>query len=262
MKKKIANVILTISLLIMSIAGGFLLITYLHDWRSIQYWKQIAEKRDVTGDFGGENIIPSLQSLYYNNSDLVAWLKTEDGHIDYPVMQTKDEPEYYLRRDFDRQDDNAGVPFADFRCDIVPCQNFNTIIYGHYSNSDAMFRWLLQYAYKKWYGEHKYIQFDTLREEGKYEVIAAFYLDATDVELMEIWDGKAEDAYEVYNYIGIDSEEGFKRFKSRLEERRIYETDRELTMDSPIITLICCAPSAFSDISENGRFVVVAQKIK
>lgn len=262
MKKKIANIAWIVSLAIMIFAGGNLIRIYYHDWHSVQYWKQIAEKRDITGDFGEENIIPSLQSLYHDNPDIVGWLKTEDGHIDYPVMQTKSEPEYYLRRNFDREDNSAGVPFADYRCDIVPYQNFNTIIYGHYSNSDAMFRWLLQYAYKNWYEEHKRIRFDTLVEEGEYEVVAAFYLDGTDVELMEIWDGGVDDAYEVYNYISIDSSEGFQRFKSRLEERRIYETEKELTMGTPVITLICCAPEAYSDISENGRFVVVAQKIK
>ena len=262
MKKKTASVVLIVSLIVMVIAGVYLIITYYKDWRSIRYWKRIAEQRDNAGDFSEEDIIPTLQSLYHDNPDIVGWLKTEDGHIDYPIMQNKEDPEYYLRRNFDKEENSAGVPFADYRCDIVPRQNFNTIIYGHYTNGDAMFRWLLQYAYKKWYGEHKRISFDTLTEEGEYEVVAAFYLDGTDVELKEDWDSSCEDAYEVYNYISIDSAEGFQRFKDRLKERQKYETDKELTMDAPIITLICCAPEAFSDITENGRFVVVAQKIE
>ncbi len=177
-------------------------------------------------------------------------------------MQTKGDPEYYLRRNFDKEYDDGGVPFADYRCDIVPYQNFNTIIYGHYSYRDDLFRWLLQYAYLNWYKEHKYIQFDTIMGEGTYEVVAAFYLDGTDVELMKKWDANAEDAYACYNYISIDSAEGFQRFKEGIEELSLYKTDRELSMGEPIITLICCAPSSFSDIEENGRFVVVAQKVK
>lgn len=44
-------------------------------------------------------------------------------------MYTPDDPEHYLRRDFDGNDSICGVPFLDGACS-VDCGNY--IIYGHY----------------------------------------------------------------------------------------------------------------------------------
>lgn len=262
MNKRITTIILLFSLIAAIVSGLYLIIVFIQDIRSIDYWKKITEQRIEQGDISEDNIIPSLQSLYQRNPDLIGWIKTSDGHIDFPVMQTKSDPEYYLRRNFDKEDYSRGVPFADYRCDVVPNQGFNTVIYGHYTQSDDMFRWLLEYRYPKWYAEHKYIQFDTLAGEGTYEVVASFFLDGTDAALIDNWTRESDQAFAVYNFLTIESSKDFKRFKEEIDSQRLYETDKNLTMDSPIITLICCAPYEYSKIKENGRFVVVAQKVK
>ncbi len=262
MKRVIARVIYVIPILAAIISGLYLLVIYVQDMNSIHYWEIVATQKNESVIVRIEGVIPSLQALYNRNPDLIGWIKTSDGHIDFPVMQTKSDPEYYLRRNFDKEDYSRGVPFADYRCDVVPNQGFNTVIYGHYTQSDDMFRWLLEYRYPKWYAEHKYIQFDTLAEEGTYEVVASFFLDGTDALLIENWTRESDQAFAVYNYLSIESYKDFQVFKKELEQKSIYETDRKLSMDKPIITLICCAPYEYSSIKENGRFVVVAQKIK
>lgn len=260
MKQKTQKILQAIFILAAIISGIFLLTIFVHDWLSIRYWKGIKEKKASSIEVGTSDVIPSLQALYAENQDMIGWIKTSDGHIDFPVMQTKSDPEYYLRRNFDREDYSRGVPFADYRCSVVPEQGFNTIIYGHYTDSDDMFRWLLNYEGYKWYKDHKYIQFDTLYEEGTYEVVSVFFLDGTDAALMEDWDSTRADAYEVYNFIDIESKEDFKKFADNLKSLSLYKTQKELSIDSPIITIICCAPYAYSGMEKNGRFVVVAQK--
>jgi sortase B len=261
MKLRILNVIQIILLVIAAVTGGYLLSIFVRDRLSVHYWKNIQMSKTQASTLESEDILPSLLSVYEKNSDLIGWLKIEGGHIDFPVMQTKNDPEFYLRHDFEKNDYSRGVPFADYRCRIVPEQGFNTIIYGHYTNSDDMFRWLLNYSGKKWYEGHKYIQFDTLYEEGTYEIVSAFYFDATNSRLLEEWNKTENDAYTVYNFISTESISDFRKFKDSLKELSIYETEKELSMDEPVITLICCAPYAYSHIKENGRFVVVAQKI-
>lgn len=260
MKKKILNGMIVIAVVWMAISGMILLLIWYKDEHVLDYWKNIAAFKETEGDWTGQGILPEYQSLYDMNQDMVGWIHIDSTHIDYPVMQVKEDPERYLRKNFDKEYDYQGTPFVDYRCDVVPYRSFNTIIYGHYTSQDSMFRWLLNYAYENWYEKHKYIQFDTLHEKGVYEVAAVFYVDASDIVLMDQWDKTAEDAYTFYNYIEIDSKEGFEKFRSNIEKLKIYDTEAEITMESRLITLICCAPKEYSGIEENGRIVVIAEQ--
>ena len=260
MKKNLLNKLILISGIGMTIFGMLLLSIWYKDKKALDYWKTIATLKETAGDWSKQGILPVYQSLYDKNHDMVGWIDIDGGRISYPVMHTKTEPEYYLRRNFDKEADTGGTPFVDYRCDVIPYQSFNTIIYGHYTDGDRLFRRLLDYAYKVSYEKNRYIQFDTLLEENTYEIVAAFYVDASDVRIMSEWDANAEDAYTFYNYIEIDSKEGFEKFKENIESQKLYETEAEITMDSHIITIICCAPKTFSGIEENGRCVVIAVK--
>ena len=262
MKARILTIIQIVLIVIAVVAGGYLLTVFIRDRLNVQYWKNIQQQKIQGNTLEQGDILPSLMPLYAQNPDLVGWVKTEDGHIDFPVMQSTYNPEFYLRHNFEKELNSRGVPFADYRCSIVPDQGFNTVIYGHYTNSDDMFRWLLNYSGRKWYEEHKYIQFDTLKGEGTYEIVSAFYFDGTDASLMQEWDKNDAEAYTVYNFLTIESAEDFRVFRDRLKDLSLYDTTKELSMDEPIITLICCAPKPFSHIEENGRFAVVAQKVK
>ena len=240
--------------------GILLFSVWYKDKKVLDYWETIKDLKESSEDWSGQNILPEYQSLYDKNNDMVGWIEMDEGRISYPVMHTKTEPEYYLRRNFDKEQDHGGTPFVDYRCDVVPYQSFNTIIYGHYSDSDLLFRRMLDYSSKVKYEENKYIQFDTLLENGKYEIVAAFYADASDFHIISEWDANKEEAYTFYNYIEVDSKEGFEKFKANIENQKLYETESELTMDAHIITLVCCAPKSFSGVEANGRFVVIAVK--
>ena len=42
----------------------------------------------------------NIENLYKENTDIVGWLKIENTNINYPVMQNKRYPNYYLRKNF------------------------------------------------------------------------------------------------------------------------------------------------------------------
>ena len=75
--------------------------------------------------------------VYEKNNDFVAWIKIEDTNINYPVMQTIDEPNYYLRRGFDKSYNPYGVPYVQEDCDIVSSNNLiiEFISFELYDNS-------------------------------------------------------------------------------------------------------------------------------
>ena len=83
-----------------------------------------------------------LAELYAQNSDLIGWIEIEGTKIDYPVMQTPDDPEYYLHRDFNREYSASGTPFLDSASVVLPKDNavtWNWLIYGHNMKFGTMF---------------------------------------------------------------------------------------------------------------------------
>lgn len=72
----------------------------------------------------------NVEELYKINSDIVGWIKIENSNISYPVMQTKDRPNYYLNRNFYKKYSALGTPYIAENCNIK--ESDNLIIYGHH----------------------------------------------------------------------------------------------------------------------------------
>ncbi len=187
-----------------------------------------------------------FRTLYEMNQDFVGWLTVPDTNIDYPVMQKLDDEEYYLRRDFEKKSSQAGMLFLDTECDVKK-PTVNMMIYGHNMKSGKMFHDLLKYDDKEFYESHKYITFDTIYREGTYEVIAAFYTEIS-----------AKDArkFKYYTFFDADYAGPFDYFVQNAKALTPYET-ADAEFGDELITLSTCAYHV-----ENGRYVVVAKKIK
>lgn len=100
--------------------------------------------------------------VYEQNSDFVGWISIERTNIDYPVMQTIDNPNYYLKHSFEKQYSDYGVPYVQENCDLGLSDN--CVIYGHHMNNGSMFADLCKYADEDFYRQHKTIRFDTLSD--------------------------------------------------------------------------------------------------
>lgn len=182
-----------------------------------------------------------MEDLYKVNNDIVAWLKIEDTQINFPVMQTKDRKNYYLHKDFYKNYSLWGTPFLAENCNIKTSDNL--IIYGHHIKNYKMFGELEKYTSRKFYTEHKYIQFYTLEEKSKYEII---YIFRTAV------DG----SFEYYNFIKANNEAEFETFVKKCEKLSLFSIDKRAKYGDKLITLSTCDYT-----TKNGRLVVVAKKI-
>ena len=117
-------------------------------------------------------ILKKYETLYQKNHSIVGWLKIVDTKIDYPVMQTINN-EYYLEHNYNQEYDKNGSIFLDKDCDAA-FPNDNMIVYGHHMKSGKMFGNLNLYSKESYCKEHPYILFDTIYEEGKYQVMYVF----------------------------------------------------------------------------------------
>ena len=53
-------------------------------------------------------MLPGYKDIYEQNNDTVGWIKMEGTKINYPVLQTPNEPNYDLYRDCDKKDSKRG----------------------------------------------------------------------------------------------------------------------------------------------------------
>ena len=46
--------------------------------------------------------LPQYRALYAQNSDLAGWIQIDGTSINYPVMQSKQDPDFYLKHNFEK----------------------------------------------------------------------------------------------------------------------------------------------------------------
>lgn len=185
----------------------------------------------------------NLNKLYKINNDIVGWLKIENTNINYPVMQTKDRPDYYLRKNFYKEYSVFGTPYIDENCDIE--NGNNLIIYGHHINGNKMFGELENYKNEEYYNKHKFIKFYTLNEKAEYEIISVFKTTVYN-----------DNGFKYYQYYNLEDEREFETFINKCKELSLYDTQKIAKYGDKLLTLSTCDYS-----QNNGRLVVVARKI-
>lgn len=203
-------------------------------------------------------VMPRYQSLYEINHDMAGWLSIEGTIIDYPVMQTPEDENYYLNLDFYKQpdkngclildtDSEAGIGTKDCGYADGNAPSTNLIIHGHTMKSGDMFGNLQLYAEEKYGKEHSRICFDSLYEERVYELIAVFY--------SQVYYEKDE-VFKYYKFFQADTEEDFYEWYRNIKAMSLYDTGVGAEFGDEFITLSCCSYQV-----EDGRFVVVGKRI-
>lgn len=182
------------------------------------------------------------EALWEENHDFTGWLFIDDTRIDYPVMHTPDDPEYYLHRAFDRSDAVSGSLFMDAS---YSADGNSILIHGHHMKDGSMFGSLTNYKSYDFAMEHPIIHFDTLTEERNYEVLAAFYWNPS-------YDSETN-GFLYYEYPDLSSHEVFDEYINQVKSRALYDTGISVSYEDNILTLSTC-----SYHSSNGRFVVIA----
>ena len=138
-------------------------------------------------------------------------------------MRAKDNS-YYLNHNFNKEQNNAGWIFADYRNKLDGTDK-NIIIYGHNMKNGTMFSTLKNILNKEWQEnkDNRLIIFVTENGLAIYEVFSVYEIEEEDY------------------YITTElSEEDFSDFKSNLKSRSIYDFNTDIENSEQIITLSTC----------------------
>jgi sortase B len=258
-KKTIGTTIMCFFLALALASGGMLLDQYLDAKNSAETFDTLAEKvvevtkpavpDEETTEATEEELAlqetelaqQKYSAMFEQNQDFIGWISIDGTNVNYPVMQTPNNPDYYLKHSFEKSYSDYGVPYIDEACALGISNNI--VVYGHHMRNGSMFADICKYADKSFYEEHKTIKFDTLSALGEYEVVAVFKFDTNN------------ETFKFNEYTTMDEAE-FNEFMENVRSRQLYDTGVDAEYGDELLTLSTCEYTY-----KNGRFVVVAKKV-
>jgi sortase B len=210
-----------------------------------------------TGDTGvlGNPIDPDLYAirqahyldLYKQNRDFVGWLRVRGTDVDYPVMQTPNDRDYYLHRTFDKTYRAAGTIFASDISDVDKPSDI-IILFGHMMKNGSMFGGLKKFTSKDYMEQHRIIRFDTLKEERIYQIFCVF--------TQSVNTGKASE-FKYYQASDFKNAADYDAFLAQAASKALYDTGETAAYGDELLALSTCEYT-----HADGRLVLLAKRFE
>lgn len=190
------------------------------------------------------SFVNRYESVMARNGDFACWLTIPDAVVDYPVMKSSEEdPEFYLRRGFDKKYSSAGCLFIGGGCNL---DSDSFIIYGHNMDADTMFGELDLYMDTNYAMKHRLIRIGTPTEDRVYRVFAAFQTRIFDPE---------DDVFKYYEQIGSLDETAYRETVEQVGALSMIHLADAPQYPAQLLFLSTC-----SYHTKDGRFVVAAYR--
>lgn len=181
----------------------------------------------------------NFEELQAQNEDIYAWISLPNANINYPILRSKTERDYYLTHNVDKQKSVYGAIYTE-DYNNTDFSDFNTVIYGHNMKNGTMFGSVKRFRDKAFFEENQYIEIYQPDRILKYRIFAAYTFDDRHILNNFKFDtGEDRKAYLdlVYSYKSI---------------RNFIREDVTVTPDDKIITLSTCTSK------EKERYLVQA----
>lgn len=240
--KKVINIIIVILLISLILISSYNFFKGLmKNKEQDKVYEEIVEIVEPKGDDKKDK--KNLEQLYDLNNDFIGWLEIEETTINYPIMQSKDKPNFYLDRDFYKNYSSYGTPYISEQCNINMSDNI--VIYGHHMKNKAMFGALEDYKKEEFYNNHQIITFETLDKKTEFQIFAVFKTTAY-----------SDNSFKYYEYINFQNINDYDNYIKKCKELSLYETNKRPHSKCKLLTLSTCEYS-----NKNGRLVVIAYEI-
>ena len=173
------------------------------------------------------------------NPDTIGWISIPGTEIDYPVMYTPEDPDFYLNHGFDREPSAGGMIYFDAGDDCggrkaqepaeeEAAKRNNFILYGHHMKNGTMFAGLEQYRSAEFFEEHRTIFFDMLAGTGDYEVFAVFCMTAR------------EAGEQLAPYLAAETKEQYGRLMETVRVKSLHGPKETPEWPRRLLTLMTC----------------------
>lgn len=196
----------------------------------IEFESELEIGLEATEDIEENNGNPiDFESLWRINTDIYAWIRIPGTVIDYPVLQSVGEEDFYLHHNIEGEEDIYGCIYSQ-RVNNKDFSDFHTILYGHNMRDDTMFGWLSEFLNLNVLWNHGVIYIYLPDKTLEYWVFAAYVTD------------NAHQLYGIDTTLRKDRQGYLDKIESQCEEtvtfdRRLFS---KITADSHILTLSTC----------------------
>lgn len=233
-KKSAKRAILTIAGLVMLIAG----VVYLGYYFYGQYTANIEDEKYTEASTASqsqsqeqyaENPI-DFDEWQKKNDEIYAWIKVDGTEVDYPVVQSGTDDDFYLRHS---AADKSWVASGAIFTQSHNTKTFNdsvTVIYGHNGYSESMFTSLHKFEKKDFFDEHPYFYIYMPQRKLTYQVVSAFKYD--DRHIMNSFDFQDSNVLADFQEMVQDPSSSLKNVREDL--------DTEINSESKLVVLSTC----------------------
>ena len=208
MKKKNSNVAFLISLVILIVAVAV----------AVVYKVQQAKKEALYDDLVQQVVVESsepepdaepeeqeaskpeipidFETLQNQNSDAYAWIRIPDTKVDYPIMQSPENVDYYLDHTFDKKEGLPGSLYTQYNYNPASFADPVTLIYGHNMRDDSFFGGLSEYLNEEFRESHSEVLIYTPDHIYHYEI--AFAVTYDNRHILANYDCTQTDQYDAF----------------------------------------------------------------
>lgn len=186
----------------------------------------------------------SFGELVSMNPETAGFL-TMGGDIALPVVQRKNDNEFYLSHDFEGYESSAGCLFIDGANRLFPRDDC-LYVYGHNMKNGAMFGRLTAMSTASVLVANSPAYFDTIYENGVYVPFACVTLTA---------DQSDGDYFELRNFEFTES--SFDEFVASLKKRSLVNIPVAVEYGDRLLILVTCNYSI-----DDGRFAVAFRQLR
>lgn len=173
---------------------------------------------------------PDFDKLRTMNNEIVLWIKSDEGHIDYPVVKT-DNNKKYLYTGADGKKNIVGSIFMDYRNEDA--YDPFVMIYGHMMEDESMFATLNEFKTKPKFDG---FTFYTAGKSFKTKAVLSALISGD----------------EYINPRDYDDFNKRKEFYDTIRKNALYDVNYNLKEEDRIVNLVTCSYER-----KNLRLVVV-----
>lgn len=184
------------------------------------------------------------------NDDVVGIIRINDSVLNHPMVQTKEEEDYYLYRDLDKKYNSHGVPLLSANSEIEKFGS-NMVVYGHNINIHTrdIFADLNYYEDIEYYKTHPYIETVSKSGTRRWLIFAYFITDNSD-----------HNPFRYSDYTNFTSKEQFDSYISEVDKRNWIDIKVPIEYGDTLITLSSCSRELAG--SGTNRMVVMGKLIR
>ena len=203
--------------------------------------------------------VVSFEDLQKKNPDVKGWLTVYGTNIDYPVLFSPEDNNFYLNHNSLKEPESSGSIFLDYR-NNPNLSDFNNILHGHHMAEHKMFGDLDLFAKDDFFQKHEFGNLFYNGKDNGLQIIATILTDGYDANIYNTGVRTDDEKVKLINYIyqkavlirGVD-----------LTNKEQSERERQLLQQgitsplTPRDTLIVFSTCNLTET--NGRYIVVAK---